>query len=505
MLIVMITRANPQSRDTITPTFIPGLGFLQRKCACGSHTPSLAGECADCNSEKQIQAKLTVGASNDPLEQEADRIADQVSAAPAHGRVTGATPHIQRFAGQPTGQGDAAPGSVDRVLSTLGSPLDPALRQDMERRFGYDFSRVRVHSGVAAEQSAKEVQASAYTVGHNVVFGAGRFALNTHAGRCLIAHELTHVVQQSGAQMLQRKADVNAKDNEPTGFAAIDSQSGTLTLDAFASDSSELVPAQHNEITRYKARIAKLLKQYPDSFISVVGHTDATHTEQHNSELGQHRADVVMAALGDGELGIPMSIMRAYSLGKTQLKVQTQDREPRNRRVEVLFSARSFGFRKQPPFTATPELPKMPGYKLPDRPPPIPTPGPDPKPGWFRPIPPAPKGAEPKSVLDLINETIVDPVVKAATKWLPEKFQKEIVDLAHTAVEKGVISGLEEALHDSRLNEKDRENIKKAVENAIKLKDKPFDPQGDKEGSPHHHREIPPSAVPPKPDDSQWK
>jgi hypothetical protein len=68
----------------------------------------------------------------------------------------------------------------------------------MEQRFGHDFSRVRVHWGAAAEQSAQDVNANAYTVGHNIVFGTGRFAPGTHEGRRLIAHELAHVVQQAG-------------------------------------------------------------------------------------------------------------------------------------------------------------------------------------------------------------------------------------------------------------------------------------------------------------------
>jgi hypothetical protein len=70
----------------------------------------------------------------------------------------------------------------------------------MEQRFGHDFSRVRVHAGTAAEQSALDVHAHAYTVGHDMVFGAGRFAPGTHAGRRLLVHELAHVVQQSGAE-----------------------------------------------------------------------------------------------------------------------------------------------------------------------------------------------------------------------------------------------------------------------------------------------------------------
>ena len=74
---------------------------------------------------------------------------------------------------------------VQEVLRSPGQPLDPATRAFMEPRFGYDFSRVRVHSGAAAEQSARDVNAHAYTVGHNMVFGAGRFAPETHEGRRL--------------------------------------------------------------------------------------------------------------------------------------------------------------------------------------------------------------------------------------------------------------------------------------------------------------------------------
>ena len=189
--------------------------LLQRKCACGSPTSSLTGECAECESKKRLQTKLTIGASNDPLEQEADRVADQVLAAPAHSAVSGAPPRIQRYTGQATGQADTAPASVDRVLASPGRPLEPALRQDMEQRFGHDFSRVRVHSGGAAEQSAREVNANAYTVGHNIVFGAGRFAPGTHEGRRLIAHELTHVVQQSSADGVRAGQSSNGNDALP--------------------------------------------------------------------------------------------------------------------------------------------------------------------------------------------------------------------------------------------------------------------------------------------------
>lgn len=157
------------------------------------------GECAGCAKNKSgLQRKLAIGASHDPLEREADRVANQVLAAPAHSAMSGTPPRIQRFTGYSTGESGTAPASVDRVLGSGGRPLDSALQQDMGQRFGYDFSQVRVHTGTAAEQSAQDVNAHAYTVGHNIVFGGGQYAPESTAGRRLMAHELTHVIQQSG-------------------------------------------------------------------------------------------------------------------------------------------------------------------------------------------------------------------------------------------------------------------------------------------------------------------
>ncbi len=177
--------------------FSSAQGILQRKCACGNQTPG-GGKCTECGKKKRsLQRKLTIGASNDPLEREADRVADQVMAAQASSAVSDTPLRIQRYAGQATEHVGSVPASVDSVLTGSGRPLEPALRQDMEQRFGHDFSQVRVHSGAAAERSAREVNAKAYTVGQDIVFGAGQLAPGTHGGRRLLAHELTHVVQQN--------------------------------------------------------------------------------------------------------------------------------------------------------------------------------------------------------------------------------------------------------------------------------------------------------------------
>lgn len=91
--------------------------------------------------------------------------------------------------------------AVQRLgLRSSGVPLDPAVRAFMEPRFGFDFSRVRVHRGTEAERSAGAMSARAYTTGHDIVFGAARFQPQSSEGQRLIAHELSHVVQQSGGR-----------------------------------------------------------------------------------------------------------------------------------------------------------------------------------------------------------------------------------------------------------------------------------------------------------------
>ncbi len=145
-----------------------------------------------------LQAKLAVNTPGDRYEQEADRIAEQVLSGPAGGRTAAAGLSIQRFSPGSQAQAQAPPGNVERVLAGSGTPLLPALRQEMEQRFSYDFSRVRIHSDGEAEQSARAINANAYTVGRHIVFGGGRYAPSTGEGRRLVAHELTHVVQQAG-------------------------------------------------------------------------------------------------------------------------------------------------------------------------------------------------------------------------------------------------------------------------------------------------------------------
>jgi hypothetical protein len=133
------------------------VNWLQRACACGQHTAG-GGECAECRKKRESTLQ-------------------RAAAGPANG---------------------VAPPIVHDVLRAPGQPLDVATRAFLEPRFGHDFSGVRVHTDDRAAESARAVNALAYTVGRNVVFGAGQYAPGTSGGQKLLAHELTHVVQQRG-------------------------------------------------------------------------------------------------------------------------------------------------------------------------------------------------------------------------------------------------------------------------------------------------------------------
>jgi hypothetical protein len=118
---------------------------------------------------------------------------------------------------------------VDEVVRTPGLPLGRATRVDMEARFGQDFGRVRVHTDARAAESARAVNALAYTVGAHVVFGPGQYAPHSPAGRRLAAHELAHVVQQSqGDTRRDPHAQVAGLERDAHVAAAAVDRGGTV-------------------------------------------------------------------------------------------------------------------------------------------------------------------------------------------------------------------------------------------------------------------------------------
>ena len=142
----------------------------------------------------------------DRFEQEADHVADAVVRGESS-RSAGAPSPVSTLQRASDGRSGAVVDTdhVAPVLRSSGQPLGEATRAQMEDRLGFDFSGVRVHADAEAAQSARAVGARAYTIGSDVVFGAGEYAPRSREGQRLIAHELTHVRQQASAPpMLQR-------------------------------------------------------------------------------------------------------------------------------------------------------------------------------------------------------------------------------------------------------------------------------------------------------------
>jgi hypothetical protein len=246
---------------------------LQRQCSCGKHTIA-GGVCTECQqnqgaasqvsaeevgetrapviqtfpdypagsdfsaipahttttaSQQIIQPKLTVNAPDDQYEQEADKVAETVmrmlvlpspplndigsSLNPSASHLPSIS-HIQTSGGSGTFQ---APINVEARINQMqgsGHGLPDTERDFFESRMGYDFSGVRVHTDASAVQASRDIQARAFTMGNNIAFNKGAYLPGTSSGRRLLAHELTHVVQQTQARQIQRQNIVAGKSAE---------------------------------------------------------------------------------------------------------------------------------------------------------------------------------------------------------------------------------------------------------------------------------------------------
>ncbi len=265
----------------------PLASVLQRKCACGQHT--IAGGTCDSCSEKnrssearsveptrgrpshatahaligllgeQVESPVVskpsgelrmsrvsganpipqvsgmrIGPPGDSYEREADRVAASVMAQLAVEetaqpvRTSSAGSLVQSHpntAGSPETGHDSVP--VQAVLREAGQPLPAVARNFFEPRFGHDFSQVRVHTDERAAQTAGALGADAYTVGHHVVFGPQRFAPTTPSGQSLLAHELSHVLQQTGGSATPASGSGSRLVQRHTSFSAAEQTAGS--------------------------------------------------------------------------------------------------------------------------------------------------------------------------------------------------------------------------------------------------------------------------------------
>jgi hypothetical protein len=154
-----------------------------------------------------VQPKLDVGAAGDPLEQEADRMADHVmrSLDAVTEERAGETRISRAVADEVIGQ-EGGPVASDTESAIhrhrgQGAALPDAFRSSMESAFGADFGAVRVHTGPAADELNRTMQARAFTVGRDIFFSKGSYQPGTTSGQRLLAHELTHTVQQGAVEL----------------------------------------------------------------------------------------------------------------------------------------------------------------------------------------------------------------------------------------------------------------------------------------------------------------
>ena len=197
------------------------------------HTPLKTRESESGVSKTKVSSHpasgLLIGDARNSSDREADRVADEVMSgwgSPASlvvgeraaDRAEGVRMRVRRWRGamrclwqekrdgEKMQRKESAAGARNsaadcaRSAETAGQPLDLATRAFTEPRFGRDFNDVRIHTDAKATESASAVKAKAYTVGQHIVFGHGQYAGDSERGRRLLAHELTHVVQQGSGQ-----------------------------------------------------------------------------------------------------------------------------------------------------------------------------------------------------------------------------------------------------------------------------------------------------------------
>lgn len=309
----------------------------------------------------RAQCKLKVGSPEDPLEREADRVADQVLQTPAAGS-SGLTisrvesiGSVQRACAACAGeledetirrkpidsiaeiQGKLA-GAPSAVSQTSGGqPLTESVRREFGLRIGCDFSRVRIHADAAAADSARALHARAYTIGHNVVFGAGEYSPHTASGRRLLAHELAHVVQQGGA------SPIGGGDRAARPAAAI-SRSGPAIMRIPDETGTKATPPRYSYSTNcswidwghtYPGLAKELIKRVSDASQKLTSSASATPEEVTGPRMETRAAGLLLGGVtpiahirralnADEILSVALRIFMLQSLGFEQNQQSTE-------------------------------------------------------------------------------------------------------------------------------------------------------------------------------------
>jgi hypothetical protein len=234
---------------------------LQRKCACGG-VAGQDGECKACRKKREsglVQRRLSQAA--------------------------------------PLPRASVVPALVHDVLRSPGQPLDAASQSFMEPQFGHDFSQVRIHADAQADESARAVNAQAFTVGRHIVFAKDRPPSNERAGRSLLAHELTHVVQQTKHSAMATPQFFGGDEHTPAEMEA------NQTADAIGhSTSPRAVSAHPGTGLHRKVKVSKPADLIPNPTGKGLVQTNAATVQNYLSTLCSEGSVAVDKASGSVKL-----------------------------------------------------------------------------------------------------------------------------------------------------------------------------------------------------------
>ncbi|MDP9075941.1 MAG: DUF4157 domain-containing protein, partial [Bacteroidota bacterium] len=293
------------------------------------------------HSKSFFQPKLTINQPNDVYEQEADTMADTVMRmtdplAKADTFFKPVTNHIQRKCQACEEEdkhvhrkeiGTAEPyggNNLDNYVSSLssgGEPMSAASRGFFEPRFGRDFSGIKIHTDTVAAKSAQSINALAYTTGNNIVFNSGQYAPESDTGKKLMAHELTHVIQQDNniqPKLIQRQV------------AGVDPTTSSSCRIHFVQGRTEFTDA--HEFADCMARIRTYLAGGADRHVTLHGFASVEGTDQFNMDLSRRRGETVLSLLRSAH--IDTSRISVTPHGEDSTFTRLDD----NRRVEVVLS-----------------------------------------------------------------------------------------------------------------------------------------------------------------------
>ena len=302
-----------------------------------------------------VQKKLSVGSANDSYEIEADRVADKVmKMSEPSPQVThsGAllqrkcaaceqeeklqmkplaetiSPLIQRSS---TENGGVAPNHVENQITSSkggGNSMDHETKNFMGSRFGTDFSAVKIHTGNEAVQMSRELNAQAFAVGNDIYFNEGKYNPNSDKGKHLLAHELTHMIQQSGKinkKIIQKLGDTSTI---PAGLSCAVPPSNTMqqTVYYFQNDNSTLTAEQQASLRSMAEVWVSSGSNIP---VRIDGYASAAGEHNHNWTLSCLRAESVKNVLISN--GVSQTMITAYMNGETN----DFGNEEQNRRVNI--------------------------------------------------------------------------------------------------------------------------------------------------------------------------